>query len=106
MGEKRRIWQANLYIGTNEDEPITLYGESIADLRNHVAQWIISNEPEKFGNASPNYEITKRYNYSKASPDRPIKIPTYSSEPSEFTSGWIGVDGGERACCRIDGWGN
>jgi hypothetical protein len=46
------------------DQPVTIYAESHAKLREMVRQWLNDNKPLLFGNASPSYEITRRVNYS------------------------------------------
>lgn len=57
-------WKARIWIGKKADQPVTVYGESLAKLRAAVSDWLRKNKPPFFGNAPPGYEITRRINYA------------------------------------------
>jgi len=57
-------WKATIWIGKKADQPVTVYGESLAKLRAVVSDWLRKNKPLFFGNAPPGYEIKRRINYA------------------------------------------
>jgi hypothetical protein len=106
MLEEPKRWQVRIWTGDEVDQPVTICGESIGKLREAVAEWLESNKPTRFGNAHPDYEITRRVNYAYSDginmpPFREVvNTQTKQLERRPLEEGWYWVRG------EVDYWSN
>lgn len=62
--EKPRRWMTEIWFGDSLAESVTIYGESLSDLRTSARDWLRQNRPNTFANAPRTYAIpnyVKRY---------------------------------------------
>lgn len=81
MAESIQRWQTRIWIGSKIDQPVTIFGASLDDLRQGVQRFLEQEQPTFFSNASPNYQGTRRTSYL-------LTNETQSSEPP----GWYWLD--------------
>jgi hypothetical protein len=86
-------WQAKILMGELVDQPKVVYGESLEHLKESAAIWLMQNQPLAFGNASPNHDLSRRFNYSYSDG---TKIPVFSRQTKPLEEGWYGVSGESR----------
>src|SRR5712691_8302805 len=53
MSNARKQWQASFLTGNNLKERITVYGETVKQIREAANQWIRDNRPNHFSNVVP-----------------------------------------------------
>jgi hypothetical protein len=53
-----KIWQTTIWL--KESDPVTLYGETQAELRTAVAAWLAQWQPTRFSNAPDDYLVQRR----------------------------------------------
>jgi len=68
MSDELKRWQVSVWIGKDMDQPVTIYGDSIDELQHAVGNWLRKNDFTRLGNAHPDYEITRRFNYAYSDP--------------------------------------
>ena len=87
-----RHWQARIWIGDEVDQPVTVYGKSLTELRTAAADWLRANAPLAFGNAPPHYDLSRRFNYSYSDGAKMPVFPLHNfGQPLE--EGWHCVQG-------------
>lgn len=97
MSDKPRRWQMVIWTGTHFEIPTTVYGESLADLKLQVSEWLFLKRPIQFSNRTPSQEQKDRYSYAYLEGDkRPVvssKGPlSNSGETTVLEEGWYSVD--------------
>jgi hypothetical protein len=60
MPNEKKRWLAKIWIGDKVDQPVVVYGESIAKLREAAGKWLEENKPPTFSNASPQDKVQGR----------------------------------------------
>lgn len=99
--ENRKTWKTQIWIWGEHEYSETIYGSTLPEIKNNVAQWIMNNQPDIFANSPSNSEISRQYSYTKATEDFPLKPGggAFWDEQSEitYTSGWIGISGQEKS---------
>jgi very-short-patch-repair endonuclease len=58
--DEPKQWQASIWVGEMADQPVIVFGESLAKLRAAASDWLRENKPSFFSNASPEHDETKR----------------------------------------------
>jgi len=59
-----KVWQAQVWTGTREDQFVTLYGETHKTLKSNVADWLRKNKPARFWNARASEENSAYHCYA------------------------------------------
>ena len=94
MSGELRHWQTKIWIGEKFDQPVTLHAESLIKLQTMAAAWLKENKLLEFGNASPDYEFSKRVNYAYSDGTRKAAFPLRSFWRGEtLEEGWHYVEG-------------
>lgn len=93
--DKPKRWQTRVWIGEMYDEPVAVYGESLADLVKAAGEWLRENKPIRIGNAHPSHELSQRVNYRYLEgASLPPREWYMHEEPS---AGWYYVHGAENS---------
>ena len=96
MTDNTQRWQTKIWIGEKVDEPVTLYGKSLKNLEEVATTWLRENKPQAFGNAPPEFDLSKRFNYAYSDG---TKVPAFplgkflAGEAEPLDEGWYGVSG-------------
>ncbi len=86
-------WQAHIWIGDETDEMVTVYGESLEQLRSMVKHWFVEHKPQTFCNTPPNYEIIRRIKrYFYVNDEQSVVIDSYGSREA-LAEGWYYSEG-------------
>lgn len=93
MSETLKRWQTHVWVGQGTKDSVTIYGESLEQLRLAVKRWLEENRPQLFSNTPPNYEVIRRirqYFYSDG--QLSVTIDSYGArEP--LMEGWYYSEG-------------
>jgi hypothetical protein len=94
MTNEPKHWQARIWIGPKVDQPITVYGESLAQVREAATVWLRENKPSDFGNAPPEFELSSRVNYGYSDGTRQPVFPlSHFGKGRKLDEGWYCVKG-------------
>lgn len=63
MSPSPKHWQATLWIGPKDDQPITFYGASHAMVRSAVAAWLHEHKPKDVWNTPAKHDSHHRLHY-------------------------------------------
>ena len=94
-----KTWKASVWLLGPEEREEIFYGSSLVDVREKVSVWLIDEKPSEFSNIPSNHEISRRYTYTQATEESPLKPGggLFSiNEDQPITSGWVGIDGSDR----------
>jgi hypothetical protein len=93
--EKTKCWQTKIWIGADSDQPMTIFGATLTELRQAVTAWLQENKPLFFSNAPSSYEYSRRVNYFYSDGTRvpivPLRRGGEDNPPLE--EGWYYVAG-------------
>lgn len=93
MSEALKRWQTHVWVSQGTKNSVTIYGESLEQLRLEVKRWLKENKPQLFSNTPPNYEVIRRikqYFYSDG--QLSVTVDSYGKrEP--LTVGWYYSEG-------------
>lgn len=95
MSIEIKRWKTEIWL-KNQDQPMTIYGESLASLKQATRSWLLENQPLTFSNASPHYSIPKQqksYLYSDGNQTIPIFSIYSSTEQKILDEGWYRLEG-------------
>lgn len=79
-----------IWINSRFEIPVTIYGESLSELKVQVREWLASNQPKLFSNLASTQEQKQRYSYAYLEGEnRPI---VSKKDPFDFDNDNINDD--------------
>lgn len=96
MSGKSKRWQANIWLGKNEAEAITVYAGSIAEIRQIAKEWLLIHCPPYFANLPAHHHLAHRltiYFYSDGTYQIPVFSTTSPDQVRILPPGWYQVAG-------------
>ena len=95
MPIETKRWKTEIWL-KNQDQPVIIYGDSLASLKQATRIWLLENQPLAFGNTPPHYSVPKqqkRYLYSDGSQTIPAFSIHSSTEQKVLDQGWYRLEG-------------